>query len=50
LIGLLEALEKGDHFVRVDAIQVRRDLSKGDKMDVSLDLRAYEASGTQHES
>ena len=42
LIKLLHALEKGERFVRVEQIQLRRDLKKGDNMQVSLDIVGYE--------
>lgn len=43
LVKALNTLEKGERFVTVDQIQIRRDSGKGDRMDVTLDLRSYEA-------
>jgi hypothetical protein len=44
LIKLLYGLEKGERFVRVEQMQLRRDLKKGDAMKVSLDVVGYEAA------
>ncbi len=43
LVKVLYALEKGERFVNVDQIQIHRDTGGGDRMDVTLDLRSYEA-------
>ena len=43
LIKLLHALEKGERFVRIEQMQLRRDLKKGNNMEISLDIVGYEA-------
>ena len=43
LIKMLHALEQGGRFTHVDQIQLTRNLSKGDTIEVSLDVMAYEA-------
>ena len=43
LIKFLHALEKGERFLRVEQMQLRRDLKKGDVMKVTLDVFGYEA-------
>jgi len=47
LIKMLHALEKGDRFIRVERLQLTRNLSKGDTIDASLDVLAYEAEAGQ---
>lgn len=42
LIKLLHALEKGERFVRVDAMTLHHDLQKPGELNVTLDLVAYE--------
>lgn len=44
LVTLLQALEQGERFVKVEQIQIRREPNKDD-MDVTLDVRAYESTG-----
>ncbi|MDX9974802.1 MAG: GspMb/PilO family protein [FCB group bacterium] len=44
LVTLLQALEQGERFVKVEQIQIRREPKKDD-MDVTLDVRAYESTG-----
>jgi hypothetical protein len=42
LVTLLHALERGERFVKVEQLQLNRESSK-DSMNVTLDVRAYEA-------
>lgn len=42
LVALLAALEKGERFVKVEQVQVHRDIAK-DELNVTLDVRSYEA-------
>ena len=42
---MLHALDQGEHFVRVDKLQIRRDINKGDTIDATLEILAYEALG-----
>ncbi len=44
LIKLLYAIEKGERLVRVENIQLRRDLKKGDSVATTLDVVGYEAT------
>ena len=46
LVDLLKALEKGEHFVKVDQFQLKRDAAGGDKIEVTMDLHSYEAEAT----
>lgn len=43
LVGLLQALEKGERFVKIEQVQINRDASK-DTMSVTMDVRAYEST------
>ncbi|MCC6697303.1 MAG: hypothetical protein IT365_16865 [Candidatus Hydrogenedentes bacterium] len=43
LVEMLKALEKGERFVKVDQLQLKRDLAGGDKIEVTMDLHSYEA-------
>lgn len=45
LIKLLHALEKGGRLVRVEQMDIRRDIKKGQNMTVTLYLVGYEPSG-----
>lgn len=42
LLDLLFAIEKGERFARVEQLQLRRDWSKGNAVDATLDILAYE--------
>jgi hypothetical protein len=44
LLALLQALENGERFVKVEQLQIHREPSKDD-IDVTLDVRAYESAG-----
>ncbi|MCD6287527.1 MAG: hypothetical protein J7M12_00285 [Candidatus Hydrogenedentes bacterium] len=44
LLNLLYALEKGDRFVRIDQFQCRRDWNKGNAVNATLDVLAYETN------
>ena len=46
LVDVLKALEKGEHFVKIDQFQLKRDVASGDKLDVTMDLHSYEAEAT----
>ncbi len=43
LIKLLYAIEKGERLIRVESIQLRRDLKKGGNVATTLDVVGYEA-------
>lgn len=43
LVEMLKALEKGERFVKVDQLQLKRDQAGGDKIEVTMDLHSYEA-------
>ena len=45
LVQLLHDLEKGELFVRVDKLEITRDVAQGDKLNASLDLSSYEPIG-----
>jgi len=42
LVQLLHDLEKGELFVRVDKVEITRDVAQGDKLNASLDISSYE--------
>ncbi len=44
VVQMLHALERGERFVRIDQIQFRRELTKGDTIDASLDITGYEGA------
>lgn len=45
LVQLLHDLEKGELLVRVDKLEITRDVAQGDKLNASLDLSSYEPIG-----
>ncbi len=44
-INMLAVLEGGEYLVRIDSIQIRRDIKKGDKIDATFEVVGYEATG-----
>jgi len=44
LLRLLYALEKGDRFVRVEQLQLRRGSDEGGASDATLEIMAYEVA------
>ncbi len=45
LLKLLHALEKGERLIRIEDINLRRDLKKGDTVSVTLDIVGYVPQG-----
>lgn len=45
LIAMLAVLEGGEYLVRIDSLQIRRDIQKGDSIDATFEVVGYEALG-----
>jgi len=45
LLSMLSVLEGGEFLVRIDSLQLRRDIKKGDKIDATFEVVGYEALG-----
>ena len=45
LIKMLAVLEGGEYLVRIDSLQIRRDIKKGDTIDATFEVVGYEATG-----
>jgi len=45
LLSMLSVLEGGEYLVRIDSLQLRRDIKKGDKIDATFEVVGYEALG-----
>ena len=45
LINMLAVLEGGEYLVRIDSLQIRRDIKKGDTIDATFEVVGYEATG-----
>ena len=43
LLTLLNDFENGEQFIRIDQIQINRDVQKGDALTVSMEVSSYEA-------
>lgn len=45
LLSMLSVLEGGEYLVRIDSLQLRRDIQKGDKIAATFEVVGYEALG-----